>query len=127
MQLFGAQKAADYRDEMVGTQLVAGAFNKEHQAKLLSETANLHSLEDKLDRLCTPRPSHYFVLYNAVCSEFVRDAMNDCKVCTKFSLQSVKSCRPAASGNLNIGIWLLLYILLTFLFSRRSVYMYTKT
>ena len=41
-----------YRDEMVGTQLVAGAFNKEHQAKLLFETASLHSLEDKLDRMC---------------------------------------------------------------------------
>ena len=37
---------------MVGTQLVAGAFNKEHQAKLESETASLHSLMDKLDRLC---------------------------------------------------------------------------
>ena len=36
---------------MVGTQLVAGALNKEHQAKVLSETASLHSLEDKLDRL----------------------------------------------------------------------------
>ena len=41
-----------YRDEMVGTQLVAGAYNKEYQAKLLSNTANLLSLEDKLDRLC---------------------------------------------------------------------------
>ena len=30
-----------YRDELVGTQLVAWSFNKEHQAKLLSETANL--------------------------------------------------------------------------------------
>ena len=29
-----------------------GAFNKEHQAKLLFETASLHSLEDKLDRMC---------------------------------------------------------------------------
>ena len=33
---------------MVGTQLVAGAFNKEHQVKLLSKTASLHLLEDKL-------------------------------------------------------------------------------
>ena len=31
---------------------MAGAFNKEHQAKLLFETASLHSLEDKLDRMC---------------------------------------------------------------------------
>ena len=42
-----------YRDEMVGTQLVAGAYNKEHQAKLLSESANLLTLQDKLDRLST--------------------------------------------------------------------------
>ena len=48
----GHKRQLYYRDEMVGTQLVAGAFNKEHQAKLLSETASLHSLEDKLDRLC---------------------------------------------------------------------------
>ena len=33
---------------MVGTQLVAEAFNKE----LLSETTSLHWLEDKMDRLC---------------------------------------------------------------------------
>ena len=37
-----------YRDEMVGTQLEAGAFNKEHQAKLLTKTDSLPSLEDKL-------------------------------------------------------------------------------
>ena len=37
---------------MIGTQVVEGAFNKEQQGKLLSETASLHSLEDKLDRLC---------------------------------------------------------------------------
>ena len=48
----GHNKQLDYRDEMVGTQLVAGALNKEHQAKVLSETANLHSLEDNLNRLC---------------------------------------------------------------------------
>ena len=42
-----------YRDEMVGTQLVAGAYNKEHQAKLLSESASMLTLQDKLDRLCT--------------------------------------------------------------------------
>ena len=41
-----------YRDKMVGTQLVAGAINKEHQAKVLSETAGLVPLEDKLTRLC---------------------------------------------------------------------------
>ena len=40
-----------YRDEMVETKLEAGAFNKEHQAKLLSETASLHPLEDKLNSL----------------------------------------------------------------------------
>ena len=47
----GHNRQLYYRDEMVGTQLVAGALNKEHQAKILSETASLHSLEDKLDRL----------------------------------------------------------------------------
>ena len=47
----GHNRQLYYRDEMVGTQLVAGALNKEHQAKVLSETASLHSLEDKLDRL----------------------------------------------------------------------------
>ena len=30
-----------YKDEMVGTQLVAGAYNKDHQAKLLSESASM--------------------------------------------------------------------------------------
>ena len=40
----GHDRQLFYRDEMVGTQLVAGAYNKEHQAKLLSETANLLSL-----------------------------------------------------------------------------------
>ena len=48
----GHNKQLDYRDKMVGTQLVAGALNMEPQAKVLSETANLHSLEDKLNRLC---------------------------------------------------------------------------
>ena len=48
----GHKRQLDYRDEMVGTQQVAGVFNKEHHAKLLSETASLHSLEYNLDRLC---------------------------------------------------------------------------
>ena len=59
----GHNKQLDYRDEMVGTQLVAGALNKEHQAKVLSETANLHSLEDKLNRLCALEKS--VILCNA--------------------------------------------------------------
>ena len=42
-----------YRDEMVGTQLVAGAYNKDHQAKILSESVNLVTLQQKLDRLTT--------------------------------------------------------------------------
>ena len=46
MQLF-------YRDDMVGTQLVAGAYNKEHQTRLLSESASLLTLQDKWDRLCS--------------------------------------------------------------------------
>ena len=37
-----------YRDEMVGTQLVAGAYNMDHQARLLSESASLLTLQDKL-------------------------------------------------------------------------------
>ena len=58
----GHQWQLYYRDKMVGTQLVAGVFKKEHQAKLLSETASLHSLKDKLDRpswrfLSRPPPS----------------------------------------------------------------------
>ena len=44
------KKQLSYRDEMVGTQLVAGAVNKDHQAKVLSESASLLSLEDKLKR-----------------------------------------------------------------------------
>ena len=42
-----------YRDNMVGTKLVTGAYNKEHQARLLSESASLLTLQDKLDRLCS--------------------------------------------------------------------------
>ena len=48
----GHKRQLYYRDKMVVTQLVVGAFDKEHQAKILSEMAHLHSLEDKLDRLC---------------------------------------------------------------------------
>ena len=44
----GHKRQLYYRDEIVGTQLVAEAFNKE----LLSETTSLHWLEDKMDRLC---------------------------------------------------------------------------
>ncbi len=40
-----------YQDDMVATQLVAGLYNSEHQAKALSESASLVSLEDKLKRL----------------------------------------------------------------------------
>ena len=38
---------------MVGTQLVAGACNKEHRSKVLAESATLKSLEEKLERLST--------------------------------------------------------------------------
>ena len=37
----GHKRHLYYRDDMVGTQLVAGAFNKEHHPKLLSVTASL--------------------------------------------------------------------------------------
>ena len=40
-----------YQDDMVATQLVAGLYNTEHQVKVLSESATLTTLEDKLKRL----------------------------------------------------------------------------
>ena len=40
-------------NEKLGTHLVAGAVNKKHQENILSETASLLSLENKLDRLRT--------------------------------------------------------------------------
>ena len=40
-----------YQDDMVATQLVAGLYNSEHQVKILSESATLTTLEDKLKRL----------------------------------------------------------------------------
>ena len=40
-----------YQDDMVATQLIAGLYNSEHQAKVLSESATLLTLEDKLKRL----------------------------------------------------------------------------
>ena len=40
-------------EEMLGTQLVAGACNKEHRSKVLAESATLKSLEEKLERLST--------------------------------------------------------------------------
>ena len=42
-----------YRDEMVGTRLVAGSCNMEHRSKVLAESATLKTLEEKLARLCT--------------------------------------------------------------------------
>ena len=46
------KKQVDYRDEMVGTQLIAGAYNNEHRARVLADLADLTSLEGKLARLC---------------------------------------------------------------------------
>ena len=40
-----------YLEDMVATQLVAGLYNTEHQAKVLSESATLLTLDDKLKRL----------------------------------------------------------------------------
>ena len=48
----GHERQLYYRHEIVGIQLVAGAFNKEHQAKMLSKTASLHSLDDRLCVTC---------------------------------------------------------------------------
>ena len=36
---------------MVATQLIAGLYNSEHQAKVLSESGTLTTLDDKLKRL----------------------------------------------------------------------------
>ena len=54
----GHKRQLYYRDEMVGTQLVALVFNKEYQVKLLSETASLQSLEDRLCVACWRSWSH---------------------------------------------------------------------
>ena len=40
-----------YQDDLVATQLIAGLYNAEHQAKILSEGSALPSLNDKLQRL----------------------------------------------------------------------------
>ncbi len=40
-----------YQDDMVATQLVAGLYNAEHQAKILSESGTLVTLKEKLERL----------------------------------------------------------------------------
>ena len=42
-----------YRNEMVGTRLVAWSCNMEHRSKVLAESATLKTLEEKLARLCT--------------------------------------------------------------------------
>ena len=45
------KRQLNYRDEMVGTHLVAGACNKEYREKVLAESANLKSLVEKLEWL----------------------------------------------------------------------------
>ena len=40
-----------YQDDLIATQLIAGLYNTEHQSKILAESANLPTLEDKLNRL----------------------------------------------------------------------------
>lgn len=40
-----------YQDDMVATQLVAGLYNSDHQAKILAESAALITLDEKLNRL----------------------------------------------------------------------------
>ena len=40
-----------YQEDLVATQLIAGLYNAEHQAKILSEGSTLPSLNDKLQRL----------------------------------------------------------------------------
>ncbi len=40
-----------YQDDMVSTQLVAGLYSGDHQSKILSESATLNTLDDKLNKL----------------------------------------------------------------------------
>ena len=40
-----------YEDDQVSTQLVAGLYNTDHQARILSETTSLKTLDQKLQRL----------------------------------------------------------------------------
>lgn len=40
-----------YEDDMVATQLVAGIYNDDHQVKVLSESSNLTTLDEKVKRL----------------------------------------------------------------------------
>ena len=42
-----------YEDDQVATQLIAGLYNSDHQARILSESASLKTLNDKLQRLLT--------------------------------------------------------------------------
>ncbi len=41
----------NFQDEMVGTQLVAGLYNKDHQSRVLSESGDIPTLAGKLTRL----------------------------------------------------------------------------
>ncbi len=43
--------AVSYQDDMVATQLIAGLYNSDHKSKVLSESANLTTLEAKFERL----------------------------------------------------------------------------
>lgn len=47
------KRQLSYRDEMVGTQLVAGTGNNEHRSKVLAESETLKALEGKLECPCT--------------------------------------------------------------------------
>ena len=40
-----------YQDDMVATQLVAGLYSNEHKSKILSDSATLTKLDDKLEKL----------------------------------------------------------------------------
>ena len=49
--------AVSYQDDMVSTQLIAGLYNSDHKSKVLSESASLTTLDQKLQRLLVLKQS----------------------------------------------------------------------
>ena len=68
---------------------MAGAIKKEHQAKILSETANLISLEDP-----APGPGVHGKAREEACEEVLKEGGAEGKVCLKEQkgVQQVKAC-----------------------------------
>ena len=84
-----------YRDEMVGTQLEAGAFNKEHQDKLLSKTNSLHSLEDKLCVLQKSDSSSATLSGQIQPTAVVKVEPSKCSTCHTEAVVEVKTLEPS--------------------------------